>query len=208
MINLGEIKLSGTEVTLRPLAKEDLKDLNIASSGSRKNDRYNPVPNGLLETESYIEKAINQKELGLRYPFTIIWKGVVSGTTSYSGFQPWTWPEGCKMQRIDIPDVLEIGYTWLSSQAQRTRCNTETKYLLLKYAFESLLVHRVSLRTDERNTVSRAAIERLGARFEGIRRADMPGVDGTIRNSAFYSISSSEWPQAKFELNQKLKPQS
>ena len=98
---------------------------------------------------------------------------------------------------MNLPDVLEIGGTWLSASAQRTVCNTEAKYLMLKHAFERWSVHRVSLRTDERNRRSRRAIERIGARFEGIRRADMPGADGTVRNSALYSIVAAEWPDVR-----------
>ena len=83
---------------------------------------------------------------------------------------------------------------WLAASAQRTRCNTEAKYLLLSHAFDVWRVHRVSLKTDERNTKSRRAIERLGAVFDGVRRADMPGQDGSVRNSAYYSIVPGEWP--------------
>ena len=104
------------------------------------------------------------------------------------------------MQRTDRPDAVEVGSTWLAASAQRTRCNTEAKYLLLAHAFEGWEVHRVSLRTDERNERSRRAIERLGAQFEGIRRVDMPGQDGTVRNSACYSIVRAEWPAVRDRL--------
>ena len=207
MIDLGTINLIGKEVTLRPLTSNDAAALHEASSGSREKYRYNPVPNGLIEAKEYVEKALIQKMNGFRYPFVVIWKGIISGTTSYSDFQPWTWPEGSENQRTDRPDVLEIGYTWISSSAQRTRCNTEAKYLLATYAFEELNVHRVSLRTDERNEASRKAIERIGACFEGIRRADMPSVDGSVRNSAFYSILRSEWPTIKQRLESKMAQQ-
>ena len=95
---------------------------------------------------------------------------------------------------------MEIGYTWLAQSAQRTRCNSETKYLLLEQSFDTWKVHRVSFRTDERNERSRKAIERLGAKFEGIRRCDMPGIDLSVRNSAFYSILLDEWPEIKKQL--------
>ena len=133
-------------------------------------------------------------------PFTVLWRNRVVGSTSYSDFQPWEWPAGSEKQRVDRPDAVEVGYTWLAASAQRTRCNTETKYLLLTHAFEVWRVRRVSLRTDERNSRSRRAIERLGAQFEGIRRADMPGQDDTVRNSAFYSILQSEWPEVRKRL--------
>jgi RimJ/RimL family protein N-acetyltransferase len=93
---------------------------------------------------------------------------------------------------------------WLAASAQRTRCNTEAKSLLFTYAFEVWNVYRVSLRTDERNARSRRAIERLGARFEGIRRADMPGQDDVVRNSAFYSIVRDEWSEVRARLRESL----
>ncbi len=110
------------------------------------------------------------------------------------------------MQRVDRPDAVEIGSTWLAASAQRTRCNTECKYLLLAHAFDTWAVHRVFLKTDERNERSRRAIERLGAIFEGIRRSDMPAQDGTVRNSACYSIVRAEWPGVKSRLERFLIP--
>ncbi len=151
-----------------------------------------------------VEKALRQQTLEQRIPFTILWCSRVVGTTSYYDYTPWEWPVGCDLQRADRPDTLEIGYTWLAASAQRTRCNTEAKYLLLSQAFDSWEVHRVSLRTDVRNERSRRAIERLGAQFEGVRRADMPGQDCTVRDSAFYSIVSAEWPQVQNRLREIL----
>ena len=99
---------------------------------------------------------------------------------------------------------MDIGATWLAASAQRTRCNTEAKLLMLTHAFEVWRVHRVALKTDERNTASRRAIERLGARFEGVRRADMPGQDGSVRHSAYYSIVQAEWPAVRRTLESAL----
>lgn len=189
---------------LKPLCSSDAEALCRASSICRKNFRFNPVPNGIQETVQYINRALVQKAAGNRFPFVIIWKCEIVGTTSYSAYQPWQWPDGCSLQRQDLPDVLEIGYTWISTKAQRTRCNTETKYLLLRNAFEGLEVHRVSFRTDERNEISKKSIERLGAKFEGIRRADMPGEDSTARNSAYYSIIKNEWNSVRINLERKL----
>jgi RimJ/RimL family protein N-acetyltransferase len=99
---------------------------------------------------------------------------------------------------------VEIGYTWLAASAQRTRCNTEAKFLLLQHAFETWEVHRVTIRTDERNQRSRAAIARLGAHFEGIRRAEKPGADGSVRDSAMFSIIAAEWPAIRARLRERL----
>ena len=99
---------------------------------------------------------------------------------------------------------LEIGSTWLAASAQRTRCNTEAKLLMLGHAFDVWQVHRVSLKTAARNAKYRRAIERLGALFEGVRRADMPGSDGTVRDSAYYSIVRAEWPDVRKRLDATL----
>ncbi|HVP85615.1 MAG TPA: GNAT family protein, partial [Rhizomicrobium sp.] len=92
----------------------------------------------------------------------------------------------------------------LSHSAQRTRCNTEAKLLMLRHAFDEWKVHRVHFETDERNTRSRNAIARLGAKLEGIRRADRPGRDGIVRNSARYSIIADEWPAVEANLTEML----
>lgn len=140
----------------------------------------------------------------MRYPFAIKFRGKVIGTTSYAGYQPWAWPSGNPRQRVNKPDVVEVGYTWLSKSSTRTECNTTAKYLLLRYAFEQLKVLRVSFQTDERNAVSRAAIERLGAKFEGTRRAHKVAADGLVRNSAQYSILAEEWQKTRTLLESKL----
>ena len=198
--------LTGTEIILRPLTLADAEALAQAAGESREQYRFNPVPSGLEESRSYIELALRQQAAGERMPFAIVWRGKVVGTTSYWELQPWQWPAVHKrLQRSLHPDVAEVGGTWLAASAQRTRCNTEAKYLLLAHAFEEWAVYRVSFRTDERNERSRHAIERLGARFEGVRRADRPGVDGTVRNSAFYSIVREEWPQVKQRLTALLR---
>jgi RimJ/RimL family protein N-acetyltransferase len=124
----------------------------------------------------------------------------VLGSTRFAELTPWTWPSGSTHQRHDRPDVTEIGHTWLAASAQRTGVNSEAKSLMLHHAFDVWAVHLVRLRTDRRNVRSRTAIERLGARFEGVRRADRPGIDGTVRDSAFYSITMAEWPEVRQRL--------
>jgi RimJ/RimL family protein N-acetyltransferase len=101
--------------------------------------------------------------------------------------------------------VLEIGWTWYAERVQRTGVNTEAKLLLCTHAFETWLVRRVSWKTDARNARSRAAILRLGARFDGIRRAHkVSPSDGAARDTAFYSMLSQEWPTAKKALEARL----
>jgi RimJ/RimL family protein N-acetyltransferase len=192
--------LRGDTVTLRPLSAGDAGALAAAASESRESYRFTRVPNGLEEAGRYIELALADRDAGHRLPFAIVWRDRVVGSTSYLDVQRWRWPAGSPHQRTDRPDSVEIGSTWLAASAQRTRCNTEAKYLLLSHAFDGWDVHRVCLKTDERNAQSRRAIERLGARFEGLRRADMPAQDGSVRTSAYYSIVRAEWPDVRRKL--------
>jgi RimJ/RimL family protein N-acetyltransferase len=99
---------------------------------------------------------------------------------------------------------LEIGGTWYGSEFQRTVINTECKYLLLRYAFETLGTIRVQFKSDLRNERSLRAIERIGAKREGILRNHMILPDGGRRDSVFYSIIDSEWPGVKERLEEKL----
>jgi RimJ/RimL family protein N-acetyltransferase len=102
------------------------------------------------------------------------------------------------------PNALEIGSTWYAASAQRTAVNTECKFLLLTHAFEVWKVLRVVLKTDARNTRSRNAIQRIGAKFEGVRRRHSPASDGGVRDAAFFSIIREEWPQVREDLLRKL----
>jgi hypothetical protein len=102
------------------------------------------------------------------------------------------------------PDVVEIGWTWYAVGAQRTAVNTEAKLLLCTHAFERWRVRRVSWKTDARNARSRAAILRLGAQFDGILRAHRAAGDGTVRDSAFFSMLAAEWPAARQRLAEHL----
>ncbi|GBH28560.1 hypothetical protein BvRS1_56090 [Burkholderia vietnamiensis] len=99
---------------------------------------------------------------------------------------------------------LEIGHTWLGASAQRTRANTEAKWLLLAYAFDTLQCVRVQFTTDELNEKSRAAILRLGAKQEGIGRHGRIMPDGRKRNSVRFSIIDGEWPAIRDRLKAKL----
>jgi RimJ/RimL family protein N-acetyltransferase len=191
-------------VTLRPLSVADAVAIAAAASESRGQYDYTRVPDGVEDARRYIDTALAEGETGRRMPFAIVWQDRIVGSTSYLDVQRWRWPAGSPLQRHDVPDVVEIGATWLAASAQRTRCNTEAKLLLLRHAFDVWRVHRVALKTDERNARSRRAIERLGALLEGVRRADMPGQDGSIRSSAYYSIVRAEWPEVRKRLEDAL----
>jgi RimJ/RimL family protein N-acetyltransferase len=199
-----EPQLRGDTVTLRVLSVGDAVALAAAAAESRNEYGYTRVPEGVEEAQRYIETALAELEAGRRVPFAIVWHERVVGSTSYLDLDRWRWPAGSPLQRADHPDAVEIGSTWLAASAQRTRCNTESKYLMLANAFDVWGVHRVTLKTDERNAKSRRAIERLGALFEGVRRAHMPAQDGSVRNSAYYSIVRAEWPDVRRKLEAAL----
>jgi N-acetyltransferase len=132
--------------------------------------------------------------------------GRVVGSTRYLNVEFWTWPAGSPWQRGEtVPDVVEIGATWLAPAAQRTAINTEAKLLMLTHAFEVWRVHRVSFLTDARNMRSRNAILRLGTKFDGVIRAARVATDGGIRDTAVFSIVEAEWPALKAGLPAKLR---
>lgn len=204
MSPLEQPLLRGTTVTLRALTLADAGALAEAAAESRAHYVYTRVPDGVDDAKRYIAAALRERDDGRRMPFVTLWHDRVVGSTSYLDLQQWRWPAGSPLQRTDRPDSVEIGATWLSGSAQRTRCNTEAKYLMLTHALDVWQVHRVALKTDERNARSRQAIERLGARFEGVRRADMPAQDGSVRSSAYYSIVPAEWPAVRAKLERAL----
>lgn len=205
MLELDPIVLRDERVELRPLRAADAEALCAAAAEGRDSYGFTPVPDELEGAREYIERAFDQQADGERLPFVIEWQGRVVGSTSYYDIQQWRWPRGSALQREDRPDVVEIGYTWLAASAQGTDCNARAKRLLLTHAFESWQVHRVSLRTDVRNERSRRAIERLGARLDGVLRAHRPGSDGTVRDSAYYSILRAEWPELKARLEARIR---
>jgi len=141
------------------------------------------------DVEAYIGSALAAAEQGTERPFVILEResGTPVGTTRYLDIQ--------RHHR-----TLEIGYTWLGRRVWRTRVNTECKYLLLRHAFETLGVMRVQLKTDRRNARSRAAMERMGAKFEGILRHHMLVRGGQVRDSAYYGVIDTEWPEVKARL--------
>ncbi len=196
---MDDVVLTGRYVRLEPLRRDHVPALVAAAAESRSAYAFAFVPDGEEAMRAYVDDALAARAAGDHLPFVSVRRadGVVVGTTRFNELVPWSWPPGSPFQRDDRPDVAEIGHTWLASGAQRTGINTEAKSLMLHHAFEVWDVHVVRLRSDRRNARSRAAIERLGARFEGIRRADRPGVDGTVRDSAFYSIARTEWPAVR-----------
>ena len=200
---LDLVTLEGRYVRLEPMSIDDVPALVQAATQSRATYALTDVPSDELGMRRYVDTALSLRDAAKALPFTTIARatGNVVGSTRFGNIEFWNWPAGNPHQRGEsLPDVVEIGWTWLAPEAQRTGINTEAKLLMLTHAFESLMVHRVSFRTDSRNERSRAAIERLGARFDGVVRAASIAYDGAIRDSAVYSILDSEWPEVKDRL--------
>ena len=146
------------------------------------------------DMERYIESALQLQKQGSALPFAIIEKstGRATGSARYGN--------------IDMENRrVEIGWTWAARIWQRTSVNTECKYLLLKHAFDTFGCLRVEFKTDSTNEQSRKALLRIGAKEEGIMRNHMITPSGRLRHSVYYSIISSEWPEVKKRLEEKLK---
>jgi RimJ/RimL family protein N-acetyltransferase len=156
----------------------------------------------MAQAASYIEAALTARDEGSAVPFAIIRveDGAVIGSTRFFNLERWPWPQGHARHGRQHPDACEIGYTWLTHSALRTSANTESKLLMLTHAFETWQVLRVCLHTDVRNQRSRAAIERIGGKFEGILRAHRMAADFIARDSARFSIVAAEWPEVKQRL--------
>jgi RimJ/RimL family protein N-acetyltransferase len=197
------LKLEGKHVYLEPMGHGHVTGLAAAAAEDPSLYRWSPVPQGEAAARAYVDTALTWKTEGTAEPFVIVRAddGVVLGSTRFFDLVRWAWPTGHPRHgRVD-PDVCEIGYTWLSRTAIRTAANTEAKLLMLTHAFETWQVLRVCLHTDVRNERSRAAMERIGGRFEGILRSHRMAADFIARDSARYSILAAEWPL----VNERLK---
>ncbi|MBR8060759.1 GNAT family N-acetyltransferase [Burkholderia dolosa] len=190
---LEQPTLTGTHVELRPLDASDRQALlDAAADGELWNLKVTVVP-GPDTIDAYLDTALRGRAAGTVMPFAIVERasGRVIGSTRF-----WKIDRGNRK--------LEIGHTWLGESAQRTRANTEAKWLLLAYAFDTLQCVRVQFTTDELNDRSRAAILRLGAKQEGIVRHERIMPDGRKRNSVRFSIIDDEWPDVNARLKAKL----
>jgi RimJ/RimL family protein N-acetyltransferase len=203
------LALVGNHVRLEPLTLDHVPALVAAINEDPTSFRFSTAPETEAAMSAWVQDALAARETGRELPFATYssaHKRVV-GSTRFYDLERWHSPSE-EPRRDRPPDACLIGYTWLGASAQRTACNTEAKLLMLSHAFETWQVHRVAFRIDARNDSSRAAVERLGARFEGIRRAERLGADGQVRDSAFYSILASEWPAVKQGLVSRLAPSS
>ncbi len=183
------VSLSERGVDLVPLSLEHEEGLRAAAAdGALWNIRVTSVPEP-EQTRSYIDNALAMREAGNRFAFAVLnsTSGKVLGCTSYHDIVP-------ALKRV------EIGWTWYGKSSQRSHVNTTCKLLLLTHAFETLDCHVVGWRTDNFNFASQAAIERLGAKKDGVIRGHALRRDGTIRDTVMYSMRSGEWSEAKAQL--------
>ena len=183
------VTLSDRGVRLEPLALSHEADLAAAAAdGELWKLRVTSVPEP-QDTRAYIETALKGREEGHRFAFAVIddTTGKVLGSTSFHDILP-------TVRRV------EIGYTWYRQSVQRSHVNTTCKLLMMGHAFDTLGCHVVGWRTDNFNFASQRAIERLGAKKDGVIRGHALRRDGTIRDTVMYSMRSGEWPEAKAQL--------
>ncbi|MDR6858099.1 GNAT family N-acetyltransferase [Variovorax guangxiensis] len=183
------VTLRSRGIALVPLALEHEDCLRAAAAdGELWKIRVTSVPEP-QETRAYIETALAAREAGHRFAFAVTDEasGAVLGSTSYHDILP-------AVKRV------EIGYTWYAGRCQRTHVNTTCKLLMMSHAFDTLGCHVVGWRTDNFNHASQRAIERLGARKDGVIRGHALRRDGTIRDTVMYSLRSGEWPEVRAQL--------
>jgi N-acetyltransferase len=197
--------LSGHHVRLEPLTLEHVPALVDAINEDPASFRFSTAPGTEPAMTEWVHVALAGRDAGSELPFATYScdQERVVGSTRFYELERWH-ATAEKLEPDRRPDACLIGYTWLAASAQRTACNTEAKLLMLSHAFETWEVQRVAFRLDARNDRSRLAVERLGAKFEGIRRAERLGADGMVRDSAFYSILAAEWPAVKEGLVSRL----
>ena len=200
------VTLSGKHIELVPLDLCHVDALAAASAADPSLYQWSAVPLGKAAVEDYIKAALAGRDAGLGLAFATVRKqdGAVIGSTRFWYVERWPWPKGHARHGRRDPDACEVGYTWFTASAVRTAANTEAKLLMLQHAFESWQVVRVCLHTDVRNQRSRAAIERIGGKFEGVLRAHRMGSDFTVRDSYRFSIVASEWPEVNARLTKLL----
>jgi N-acetyltransferase len=205
-MTVESIMLQGQYIRLEPLQLSHAEGLVAAARDHPELYRWTHVPKNKGEAVAYITTALSWKDAGTAVPFATIRleDGAVIGSTRFFNLEHWPWPAGHARHGRTLPDVLEIGYTWLARSAMRTAANTEAKSLMLAHAFETWGVLRVCLHTDLRNLRSQAAIARIGGVREGVLRAHRLAADATARDSARYSIIAKEWPGIKQRLNRML----
>lgn len=193
MAFVDPVVLTAGDLALVPLGLEHVDGLRAAAAdGELWRLRITSVPTP-EDTRNYVETALRMREAGDRFAFAVTdaATGEVRGTTSFHDIVP-------ALRRV------EIGYTWYAKRWQRTHVNTTCKLLMLTHAFDALQCHVVGWRTDNFNFASQQAIERLGARKDGVLRGHALRRDGTIRDTVMYSLRGGEWPETRAHLQHLL----
>jgi len=180
------IQLYGDAVVLRPMTKNDVDGIHAHCQDERIWTHMLDTLKTKEDVQTYIEQALVNRETGTEYPFVIVLRATneIIGSTRF----------------FDIATAhkrLEIGHTWLHPSFWRTNINTECKYLLLSYCFNQLQFQRVQLKTGHENSQSQKAIERIGAKKEGVLRNHMIRPNGTVRHTVMYSVVEGDWPEVK-----------
>lgn len=189
----GPVTLSGRFVRLEPLGPAHLGGLLEAAQDDR---IWTWLPTTLTSEDAmreFVDAAVARTRAGMEFPFAVILtdSGRIVGSSRYMDVAPES-------------RGLEIGWTWYAPDTWGTRVNPEAKLLLMRHAFEECGAIRVYFKTDEKNARSRAAIAKLGAKFEGILRNHRIRPDGSYRGSAVYSVIDTEWPSVKAGLEARL----
>jgi RimJ/RimL family protein N-acetyltransferase len=193
-VNPTPVTLEGRHVRLEPLSLAHVEPLYAASDPELWRWTLTQIAS-MEDMRTYVEAALEAQRAGTALPFATIdpSSGEIIGSTRFGN--------------IDLANHhLEIGWTWLRRDRQRTACNTEAKYLMLRHAFDVLGCVRVELKTDVLNERSRAAILRIGAIEEGTLRAHLKTASGRMRDSVYYSILAREWPAVRARLEAMLDP--
>jgi len=190
MLDVRPVTLTDGRIRLEPMSLDHVDALKAAAAdGQLWNLRVTSVPDP-DDTRGYVERALAMRDQGHRLPFVVVDLengDRIIGSTSYHDIVP-------------AIDRLEIGWTWYARSTQRSHVNTCAKLLLLVHAFETLGAKLVGWRTDNYNHASQKAIERLGARKDGVIRHHALRRDGTVRDTVMYSLAVGEWPEVKAHL--------
>jgi N-acetyltransferase len=183
--------LEGTHVRLEPLDLGHVDDLVAAAVADRSTFGFTWVP----DNRPAVPFATRSLALGR-----------IVGSTRFYDIERWDWSatDGTRAAGDGGVDLVSIGHTWLGPAAQRTPVNSEAKLLMLDHAFDRWGVRAVRLQTDARNQRSRAAIARIGCSLDGVLRSDRPAADGSVRDSAVFSMLATEWPDARRRLAARL----
>lgn len=188
------IQLDGDAIILRPLTKNDVEGIYACCRDERIWTHMSQTLQTREDVQTYIEEALANQEKGIEYPFVIVLLATneIIGSTRFSDISA-------------AHKRLELGHTWLHPSVWRTNINTECKYLLLSYCFNHLQFQRVQIKTGHENIQSQKAIERIGARKEGVLRNHMIRPNGKVRHTVMYSVIKEEWLEVKQHLERLMK---